>query len=595
MTTTALKTRHSLAEFTQASLKLLPKLPQLVWYRQKLMGARNEDIGSTGWYLQQQAQKRPDKLFLQYEDVRYSYAEFNQWVNQIAHKLSASGVSEGDCVAVMFENSPELIASVFAINKIGAIAGLINHKQTGAVLLHSFNTIQPKLILSDSACHFAINFIADELNPALGLHLWDDFAEDIAQYPSDNPALTDQIQLGAICYYVFTSGTTGLPKAAAVTHLKWYKAGLAFGRMALQLKSTDIQYCALPLYHNTGLSASISSIIQTGASLALAKSFSASRFWSDIKRYQATSFVYVGELCRYLLNQPPQQGERSHKVKSILGNGLRADIWEAFQERFGIDKIAEIYGASEGNAGFMNIFNLKRTVGFSPMSYAIVKFDTVNEQPITDDNGLLQRVKKGETGLLITEVSAEAPYDGYTNNVKASEKKLLHNVFKQGDCWFNSGDLVCDQGFRHIAFVDRVGDTYRWKSENVATGEVEAQVQTLKDVIEAVVYGVKVPFTEGRAGMVSVILEQGKKFNPSEFYQQLKAKLPDYAVPLFVRLRETHERTTTFKIKRTELQQEGFQLSSAAEPIFVLIDKAKGYQPLTPTTYERILSGEVRF
>jgi len=633
---------HSFADFSLALARFIPRLPQFLINNFRLKSAKVTDRGSTGFILERVAAKHPDQIFLHFEGQQYTYAQFNARVNQLAHALKRKGVREGDCVAVMFENSPELIASVFAINKLGAIAGMINYQQRGSVLAHSFNTIRPKALIASPECMQGLSGaeallegnmkrftlagplsgvvsgtvpgsevipgtpatqdesvseheIQSQQNKQSAGTTWYDIGLESLTESQENLPETKDITLGQQCFYVFTSGTTGLPKAAAMTHLRWYKAGIAFGRMALGLRPGDVQHCSSPLYHNTALSISLSSVLNTASTLVLARKFSASNFWKDVMKHKVTNVVYIGELCRYLLNQDVQPEENQHQVRAFIGNGLRTELWDTFQQRFGIKHIYELYGASEGNAGFVNVFNLKRTVGFSPMTFSIVRFDVESEQPVLDAQGRFQKVRKGETGLLMTEVSPKAPFDGYTNNREASDAKLLRNVFKQGDCWFNTGDLVRRQGFRHIAFVDRVGDTFRWKSENVATTEVEAHLQSLRGVAEAVVYGVQVPKTEGRAGMASVILERGKRFDPQGFYRELKSRLPDYAVPLFVRLNDAHDITGTFKIKKAQLKKEGYRVYKNLSDVFVLVDRAEGYQPLNEQLLDKIESGKLRF
>lgn len=600
------KNIHTLADVIGAVSKFLPRLPQFLWSNLKLAMAKKSDIGSTGYYLQQAARRRPQQIFVEFEGRSYSYADFNAWVNQLAHALKSKGVGRGDCVALMFENRPELLACVFAVNKLGAIAGMINYKQKAEVLEHSFATIQPRLLIVGEECIDTLvtakhlpetmqRFYMPERGSQYSTPEYPNLQQISEQQSKENLAETDTITLSEQSFFVFTSGTTGLPKAAPMTHLRWVKAGIGFGRMALGLKSTDKLYSCSPLYHNTALSIALSAVVLTRSTLVLARKFSASHFWQEIHESDSTAFVYIGEICRYLLNQPASQFDRQHKVRAVLGNGLRAEIWDAFQQRFQIEHICELYGASEGNIGFVNAFNLKRTVGFSPMTFAIVQFDVEHEQPIVDQQGALQRVKTGDVGLLLAEVSDKTPFDGYANNHAANEAKLLRNVFKQGDCWFNTGDIVCDQGYRHIAFIDRVGDTFRWKSENVATTEVEAQLQTFSDIVEAVVYGVQIPHTDGRAGMASLVVAQAQRFNPVEFYQHIQRKLPDYAVPLFVRLREFHEVTGTFKIKKTELKQQGFRPSTGNEQVYVLLDREKGYQRLSADLYQAIEQGRIRF
>ncbi|MNQ82607.1 Long-chain-fatty-acid--CoA ligase FadD17 [compost metagenome] len=336
----------------------------------------------------------------------------------------------------------------------------------------------------------------------------------------------------------------------------------------------------------------MSSVINNGASIAISRKFSASRFWDDIRAFRATSFIYVGELCRYLLNAPRRPDDRDNSLRVIIGNGMRPDVWDEFQQRFGVKHICEFYGASENNLAFVNVFNLKRTAGFCPMSYAIVRFDADTEMPILGANGFLQRVEPGEAGLLLSEVSENMPFDGYTDK-KSTEAKLIRNVFIPGDCWFNTGDLMRDQGYRHVSFVDRVGDTFRWKGENVATTEVEGVAQALPQVVEAVVYGVQVPHTDGRAGMLALTLESDAEFQPREVYQQMKDKLPAYAIPLFIRLQEEQETTSTFKTKKNELKREGYSFSGAQ--IYILRDRELGYEQLTSELRADIDQGAIRF
>lgn len=601
---------HTFRSILLAAIKMIPRLPRFLRSNIRLARAKHQDIGSTAYFLEQAAENQPNRTFLRYEDECYSYAEFNAWSNQIARVLAEQGVKKGDCVAMMFENRPALLACVFAVNKLGAIAGMLNFKQRSDVLEHSISLINPCMFIIGDECAEAFSTVSDASMRKLPRFRYIEAGFDTLnsekheRYPNlaalaehtsrENLPFTAHIQLGEVCYYVFTSGTTGLPKAAAMTHLRWYKAGIGFGQMALGLKGKDRLYCALPLYHNTALAISLSCVVMTSSTLVLARKFSVTQFWHDIRRHQATCFSYIGEVCRYLLNAPAQPDDAQNTIRAVIGNGLRAEIWDGFQQRFNIPRICELYGASEGNVGFVNAFNLKRTVGFSPMTYAVVKFDVEREEPIVTEQGYCAPVQKGEVGLLVTEVSAKAPFDGYTNK-EANRAKLLHNVFKTGDCWFNTGDLVRDQGYRHIAFVDRVGDTFRWKAENVATTEVEAQIQSIQGIEEAVVYGVQVPHADGRAGMASVVVAKEQRFDPVAFYQGLKTRLPDYAIPLFVRLTEGHEVTTTFKVMKAHLKREGYTIANARDQVYVLIDRALGYQPLDAQVLERIELGEVRF
>jgi len=303
---------------------------------------------------------------------------------------------------------------------------------------------------------------------------------------------------------MYSSGTTGLPKAAIQKHIGMAVYGLYYGFYAAQFTSNDIIYVCLPLFHGTALALGWASAMSTGAAIALSRKFSVSRFWEDIRKYNATAFNYIGELCRYLMNQKPHPNDSKNTVKTIIGVGLRPEIWKDFKKRFDITRVIESYGASEGNAGFINLLNFDCTAGFTVAQYAVVEYDIENDEPIKNIKGYFKRVKIGETGLLIIKSHGAYKFTGYTDK-KASEKKLFHNVFMEGDEWFNTGDLVRDQGCNHVQFVDRLGDTFRWKGHNVSTTEVEEVLNTHDDVLFSCVYGVKIPFTDGRAGMAAIV------------------------------------------------------------------------------------------
>ncbi len=274
-----------------------------------------------------------------------------------------------------------------------------------------------------------------------------------------NPAVCEQIQAKERAFYIFTSGTTGMPKASLMSHFRWLKSMSGLGAMGVRLRRNDTLYCALPLYHNNALTVSLSSVLSSGATFAIARTFSASRFWDDAKLNGATAFVYIGEVCRYLLNQPERPSDRRNGIRLMVGNGLRPEIWTEFTERFGIDRVAEFYGASECNIAFVNALGVERTAGVCPLPHAVVEYDQDTGRTRRARDGRLRRVRVGEVGLLLSKVTDRAPFDGYTDP-EATESKLVRDAFKDGDCWFDTGDLVRDQGFMHVAFVDRLGDTF---------------------------------------------------------------------------------------------------------------------------------------
>ncbi|TXH02901.1 MAG: long-chain-acyl-CoA synthetase [Nevskiaceae bacterium] len=591
----------SLIDIAKGALRGIPDALEINKGAFNLLRYSPDTCASIGLLVEQNASRHPAHPALLFEDRRWTYAEFNAWANRIAGVLKSRGVRAGDAVVILMENRPEMLVCVTAVVKLGAIAGMLNHNQRGEVLTHSLNLTRARLVIVGEECVEAFATVTAPEGAQRDL-LWDGEGDAPAGYGNlraesrlqsgANPPETAGVQLRQPCFYIFTSGTTGMPKASVMTHYRWLRGMAGLGQMVLRMKADDVLYCPLPLYHNNALTVSWSSVLGAGATLALGRKFSASKFWDEIRRYDATAFCYIGELCRYLLNRPETARDQDHRVRVIVGNGLRPEIWDQFQQRFGIPRISEFYGASESNLAFANGFGLSKTAGFCPLPFAIVEFDAETEQPRRDSHGFMHKVARGGVGLLITEVSDRTPFDGYTDK-KASEAKLLRDVFEKGDCWFNSGDLVRDQGWRHIQFVDRVGDTFRWKGENVATTEVESALARFPGVEQAVVYGVEVPGADGRAGMAALTLAGGK-LDGAALARHLCAELPAYAVPLFLRLREQQEVTGTFKYRKVELKREGFDPGEIDEPLYVLADRHRGYEPLGQDLFARIRKQELR-
>ena len=572
-----------------------------------LARADRDKIDSIGRRVQRMAHRHPERPAVRDARRGLSYFALNQLANRWAHWLREQGVGPGDGVALLMENRVELLAAVTATIKIGAIAGLLNHNQRGEVLAHSLGLIAPRVILVGGECHEAFDSVRDDAAAKSAVLAWLADGDDApvpegqtdldvasAMLSAADPAEVDRIKAGQPAFYIFTSGTTGMPKAAVMSHTRWLRAMAGIGLASLRMRPSDVFYCPLPLYHNNALTLAWGAALGAGAELYIARKFSASGFWEELRAADATVFCYIGELCRYLLLQPERDTDRDHRVRAAIGNGLRPELWEAFQNRFGIPHINEFYGASEGNLAFTNTFNVPGSCGFCPLPYAVVDFDASEEMPVRDKRGWMRKVKRGQVGLLIAEVSDKAPYDGYTD-ASASEKKLFRDVFVEGDCWFNTGDLVRDIGMRHIQFIDRVGDTFRWKGENVATTEVERAIDMRDEVDESVVYGVEVPGADGRAGMAGLLLHEGAAFDGKVLADHLCEQLPAYAVPVFVRLLSRVETTGTFKHRKVDLKKAGFNPArSDGDPIYVLKDREQGYTPITDGDIQAISSGTLR-
>lgn len=581
------RTRVKLAHIAAGVARFVADAPSIVRGVRTGLVARPNSRVSIGSVFQDRAAQYADRVFITFGGRRITYREANATANQYASVLAARGVGPGDVVAVMLRNSPDAVLTMLAVVKCGAIAGMLNYHQRGDVLAHSLGLLQSKVLIAESDL---VSAVSESGGVSCDVLTIDDVRGFAATAPATNPASVSAVRARDTAFYIFTSGTTGYPKASVMTHYRWLKALGAFGGLGLRLKASDTLYSCLPLYHNNALTVAVSSVLNAGATLALGESFSASRFWDEVIAADATAFIYIGEICRYLLNQPPKPTDRRHRVRVIAGNGLRPEIWAEFTKRFGIARVCEFYAASEGNTAFINVFNVPGSTGISPMPLAYVEYDPDTGDPVRDGAGRVRRVPAGEPGLLLSPVNKLQPFDGYTDR-SATEKKLVRDAFKEGDCWFNTGDVMSPQGMFHAAFVDRLGDTFRWKGENVATTQVEAAISADPNVQECTVFGVEVPGTGGRAGMAAIKLREGAEFDVRSLADAVYDGLPGYALPLFVRLVESLEHTSTFKSRKVELREQAYG-SGVEDPLYVLAGRKEGYVPFYAAYPGELAAGE---
>ena len=549
----------------------------------------------------------PDAIAILYEDRTITYRELNEQANRYTRWAQAQGIKRGDVVALLMENRPEYLFAWLGIVRVGAIAALLNTNLRGSALAHS--------IFVASARHLVLGVeLADNYAEASPLietppRVWvtgtratgaDDLDSVLAALSPD--PLDASVRQGLLCkdkaLYIFTSGTTGLPKAANITHLRmlFMMYGFAGG---LNAKASDRTYNVLPLYHSAGGICAVGIAFTAGGSLVIRRKFSVHDFWNDCFRYKPTFFQYIGELCRYLLNAPPSPHERDHNIRAITGNGLRPEIWPIFQERFAIPKIVEFYGATEGNVSMLNYDGKIGAVGRIPhymrgiMTTRIVRFDIEREMPVRGGAGLCMECAPNEVGEAIGKITDEPgkTFDGYTHEADTN-KKILRDVFEKGDAWFRTGDLMRQDELGYFYFVDRIGDTFRWKGENVATSEVAEALDVVPGIKEANVYGVAVPGMDGRAGMAALVATPG--FDPTTLAAQLANNLPVYARPFFLRMMPEMEITGTFKQRKVDLVKEGFDPNKISDPVYWFDAATSRYERLDAARYVGIVSGQVK-
>lgn len=543
------------------------------------------------------------------ERETFSFATLAGRANRYARWALAQGLRPGDAVALMMPNRPEYLAAWIGLTRVGVVVALLNTNLTERGLAHCIAAAAPTHAIVEASLLAAWRTALPHLPaaPATWVHgaadqgprldqALDAFADDPLRPDERQPVTTAHRAL-----LIYTSGTTGLPKAAHVSHHRVMMWSHWFAGM-LDTTAADRMYDCLPLYHSVGGVVATGAPLVNGGSVVIAERFSARTFWDEVIRHDCTLIQYIGELCRYLLRAPASAADTAHRVRIACGNGLRQDVWDAFQARFALPRILEFYAATEGNVSLYNVEGRPGAIGRIPsfmaarVSAAVVRHDPGEERPLRGPDGFCIRCAPDEAGEAIGRIGAEAEtraghFEGYTTD-QDTERKVLRNVFKPGDAWFRTGDLMRLDRQGYFSFVDRIGDTFRWKGENVATTEVADAVARGPGVVEALVYGVAIPGADGRAGLAALLVDES--FDPALLRAHLEARLPAYARPLVLRLCASFAVTETFKQKKGALAQEGFDPAVIADPM--LFDDAQrgAYVPLDPALYARIVAGQVR-
>ncbi|NXV37924.1 S27A1 protein, partial [Rissa tridactyla] len=553
--------------------------------------------------------RHPDKVALIYEATgeQWTFRRLDEYSNAVANYFYQQGFRLGDVIAIFMESRPEFVGLWLGMAKIGIEAALINFNLRLDSLVYCVTTSGAKAVIFGGELSSAISevngmlgknmakFCSGDYNPGV-VPVETKYLDPLLSTASKSPPAQIPVKgLDDRLFYIYTSGTTGMPKAAIVVHSRYYRIA-AFGYYAYKMHPEDILYNCLPLYHSAGNIMGVGQCLIHGLTVVIRKKFSASHFWDDCAKYRCTIIQYIGEICRYLLNQPVRESETQHCVRLAVGNGLRPTIWEDFTKRFGVKQIGEFYGATECNCSIANLDGKVGACGFNsrilPNVYPIrlVKVNEDTMELIRDSRGLCIPCRPGEKpGLLVGQINQQDPlrrFDGYVSE-SATNKKIAYNVLRKGDQAYLSGIAgvpaaeAVSRG-RNPGFVrgitDRSGDTGWWWGNTCISSKflISALCSSLSGV-------------EGKAGMAA-IADPTAKVNPNVLYQELQKVLPPYARPVFLRLLPQVDTTGTFKIQKTRLQREGFDTTS--DRLYFLDLKLGKYVPLDECLYEKICSGK---
>jgi fatty-acyl-CoA synthase len=540
----------------------------------------------------------------------FSFRALANRSNRYARWALARGLAKGDVVCLLMPNRPEYMAIWLGITRVGGVVALINTNLVGASLAHCINVVSPKHIIVDAELSTA--FAAAQQHVVADARVWSHGGSDrqSADIEGEVDGLSGEklsaaeerpLTVADRALHIYTSGTTGLPKAAVVNHYRLLIWSLWFAGM-MDTRSSDRMYNCLPMYHSVGGVVATGAVLVNGGSVVIRDRFSAGQLWDDVVRWDCTLLQYIGELCRYLVHTPPHRQERAHRIRLCCGNGLRGDVWNEFKDRFAIPRILEFYAATEGNVTLFNYEGKPGAIGRIPSFLAhrsptaLVRYDAESGAHLRDEQGRCIRCRPDEVGEAIGKILAGSAnlgsrFEGYTDE-QESTKKILRDVFEPGDAWFRTGDLMRKDASGYFYFVDRVGDTFRWKGENVSTSQVSETISAFSGIKDASVYGVAVPGQEGRAGMAAIVGDGAVDL--AALRAHLAAHLPEYARPLFLRVRNEIEVTATFKHKKHDLMREGYDPAGTTDPIYFDDRARRAFVPLDQALFDRIQAGQLR-
>jgi fatty-acyl-CoA synthase len=532
-------------------------------------------------------------LFAEAGDRHVTYREFYVRVNQYGRLALDLGLRKGDVVGLSMPNSVDYVAIWLGLARIGCSVALLNTNLPPDAAAHCLRVAGARYVVSDTYQRHKV--VLPTMTTAAGQPIATFRIDGLASSGDENldiqrcapldlpaPSGSDRALL------IYTSGTTGLPKAVNITHRRITEWSCWFAGM-MNVQPSDRLFNCLPMYHSVGGVVGIGSMLVSGGSVVVRQKFSPKKFWPDVASTHCTIFLYIGELCRYLVSDGDGRETGDHTLRLACGNGLHADVWTQFQTLSKIPEILEFYAATEGNLSLYNCSGRPGAIGYIPaflrhhFVVEIVRCDP-DGTPIRNEHGFCERCDPDEPGEAISLLRTQR-FDGYTDPA-ASERKFLRDAFEVGDVWFRSGDLMRRDNAGYFYFVDRIGDTFRWKGENVSTTEVANTLRVFEGIDDVAVYGVAVSRSDGRAGMAAVVTNQ--RFDWETFAKFVERNLPEYARPLFVRQCKTLPYTGTFKLTKTDLLREGY--AETTDPLRRR-DRHGMYQPLSKVDGDREPSG----
>ena len=559
------------------------------------------------------AERHRGRVALISERETFTYEDLNGRANAYARWARANGVVKGDTVALMMPNRPDYLAFWIGVLRVGGAVALLNTNLTGQALAHCVSIVRPKHVVVgaefEAAYVSALPFVSSEPAPKVWRHGpgeegWprvDEAAAELAQDAlpaADLPELTIEDR----ALYIYTSGTTGLPKAANINHFRLMSISHGFCG-AMGIRPDDRMYDCLPMYHTAGGVIAAGSPLIAGASVVIREKFQARRFWDDVVESGCTLAQYIGELCRYLVHTPECEAEKRHALRLVCGNGLRPDVWPQFEKRFRIPVILEWYAATEGNVALFNFDGTEGAVGRiawylrRKFPVKIVRFDVETGEPARGPDGFCLECGSDEAGEAVGRIVNDPSkpsmrFEGYADP-EATKRKILTDAFEKGDRWFRTGDLMRRDARGYFFFIDRIGDTYRWKGENVATSEVSEAISVFPGVKDVNVYGVVLPGYDGRAGMATIVPEDGG-LDLEGLHAHVTASLPHFARPVALRIAGAPDLTGTLKQRKIDLAREGCDPRLVCDPLYLAHPAHGRYLPLDAALYDEVASQRLR-